>query len=48
MGHESIKTTLDDYGHLYEDATTEAIDALHDHLQRRDDEDEAVADGLGR
>ena len=33
MGHESIKTTLDTYGHLYEDATSDAIDALHDHLQ---------------
>jgi len=36
MGHESIKTTLDIYGHLYPDATEAAIKALDAHLDAID------------
>jgi hypothetical protein len=37
MGHESIKTTLDTYGHLYPDATGAAIEALDAYLGEREE-----------
>ena len=37
MGHESIKTTIDTYGHLYPDAKRAAITALDTHLDALDE-----------
>jgi hypothetical protein len=42
MGHESIKVTMDTYGHLYEGAGEAAVEALDAYL-RRDEERQAEA-----
>jgi integrase len=48
MGHESIKTTMDTYGHLYEDAGSAAMEALEAFLRRDVDSTESDAAGEGR
>ena len=42
MGHESIKLTMDTYGHLYEGAADAAVEALDVFLRRDDDADAAA------
>ena len=37
MGHESITTTIDTYGHLYPDAKQAAMAALDGHLDELDE-----------
>ena len=43
MGHETISTTMDTYGHLYEDAGSVAMDALETYLRRDDGLEEGGA-----
>jgi integrase len=45
MGHESIKVTMDTYGHLYEGAAERAIEALDEFLRRPIDGDTGSAAG---